>query len=67
MFNIEKRNTFFISCQIRLSSSWYLSKEVPERLVFYYFEKETKFPVPPSLLKGLKAYFLIKVWYETTS
>ena len=22
---------------------------------FFYFEKETKFPVPPSLLKGFKA------------
>ena len=55
MFKIERRNTVFISCHIRLSGSCYQFKEVPGKLFFYHFEKEKKFPVPPLLLKGFKA------------
>ena len=53
MFKIERRNTVFISCHMRLSGSSYQFKEVPGGT--YHFEKEKKFPVPPLLLKGFKA------------
>ena len=36
-------------------------------VVSYYFEEETKFSVPLPLLKGSKAWFLVKFFSGTTS
>ena len=51
MFNIKKRKTSKVGKGLG-------------RLIFYYFEKEKKFPVSSSLLQGFRAEFLITFSFQ---